>query len=177
MNNIKKKNEKEIIESQEDVSKRKQEEIKRLERRIVELNREIVKLCKIIALLESSDGLEFSKTIQPALVTAQDVEKLLTELGISYGLIGRQYLKAAIIYVLERKQKVKMCEDVYPTVARKFKTSKRAVERGIRYAITNAIKQDTFKLREIFSTAVLETGRLKNSEFIYGIIYFMYRDR
>ena len=173
MSNQERNNEQKVIElrKQQKDEVLRQKKIQYYQSRIVELQTEILKLSKAIAMLELNH--EPSEKIDPEL----RLERLLTELGIGYNLLGRQYLKAAIIYVFTKKEKRKMCQDVYPTVAREFNTTKRAVERGIRYAISRAILQDTCKLREIFSSTVLESGKVKNSEFIYGIIYFLNKDK
>ena len=99
------------------------------------------------------------------------IMKLFIKLGIPSNIRGYEYLKEAILYVMENGQ-VFMTKELYPDVAKKLKTTSSKVERAIRYAIGMVFERgDPNTIRECFGFTINpEKNTLTNSEFIYTIV-------
>ena len=104
---------------------------------------------------------------------ALDLEALVTEfiheLGVPAHIKGYQYIRSAIMMVVEDMELLNyITKQLYPTIAKKYKTTSSRVERAIRHSIEVAWsrgKPET--MDEIFGYTV-DTGKGKptNSEFI-----------
>ncbi len=102
-----------------------------------------------------------------------DLETLVTEfiheLGVPAHIKGYQYIRSAIMMVVEDMELLNyITKQLYPTIAKKYKTTSSRVERAIRHSIEVAWsrgKPET--MDEIFGYTV-DTGKGKptNSEFI-----------
>lgn len=102
-----------------------------------------------------------------------DLEALVTEfiheLGVPAHIKGYQYIRSAIMMVVEDMELLNyITKQLYPTIAKKYKTTSSRVERAIRHSIEVAWsrgKPET--MDEIFGYTV-DTGKGKptNSEFI-----------
>lgn len=98
-----------------------------------------------------------------------DVTQMLHEIGIPAHIKGYQYLRDAIVISVEDQEMLTSVTKVlYPTIAKKHKTTPSRVERAIRHAIEVAWsrgKMDT--INDLFGYTV-STGKGKptNSEFI-----------
>ncbi len=102
-----------------------------------------------------------------------DIEAMVTEtiheIGIPAHIKGYQYLRHAIMLVVENLDIINsITKTLYPTVAKHFNTSSCRVERAIRHAIEVAWDRgDTEVLNSIFGYTVANTkGKPTNSEFI-----------
>ena len=102
-----------------------------------------------------------------------DVETLVTEMiheiGIPAHIKGYQYLRHAIMMVIENLDVINsITKKLYPTVAEDFNTTASRVERAIRHAIEVAWDRgDTDVLNSIFGyTIATSKGKPTNSEFI-----------
>ena len=102
-----------------------------------------------------------------------DVESMVTEviheIGIPAHIKGYQYLRHAIMLVIENLDVINsITKTLYPTVAQNFKTTPSRVERAIRHAIEVAWDRgDTDVLDSIFGyTIATSKGKPTNSEFI-----------
>ncbi len=102
-----------------------------------------------------------------------DVETMVTEIiheiGIPAHIKGYQYLRHAIMLVIENMDIINsITKTLYPTVAQDFKTTPSRVERAIRHAIEVAWDRgDTETLDSIFGyTIATSKGKPTNSEFI-----------
>ena len=113
----------------------------------------------------------FSKRF--AISESIDVESMVTEviheIGIPAHIKGYQYLRHAIMLVIENLDVINsITKTLYPTVAQNFKTTPSRVERAIRHAIEVAWDRgDTDVLDSIFGyTIATSKGKPTNSEFI-----------
>lgn len=102
-----------------------------------------------------------------------DIETMVTdiihEIGIPAHIKGYQYLRCAIMMVVEDLDIINsITKELYPTVAKKFNTTSSRVERAIRHAIEVAWDRgDTEVLNSIFGfTIATSKGKPTNSEFI-----------
>ncbi len=82
--------------------------------------------------------------------TAEDVaRRLLLELGCPPGVKGYHYIGAAVDLLLSDRQQP-ITKELYPSIARRYKTQPSRVERAIRHAITVMDSRgDSARLREI----------------------------
>lgn len=96
----------------------------------------------------------------------------MKELGIPASLKGYNYLVEAILMLLTNKNMydVAITKELYPAIAKKYKTTSSRVERAMRHCIevsTNRASVDI--MYKIFGMTVsADSGKLTNSEFIYG---------
>lgn len=110
---------------------------------------------------------------QPAAQPKHDLEVMVTEvihqIGVPAHIKGYHYLREAIILSIEDTEMINSVTKVlYPTVAKKFKTTSSRVERAIRHAIEVAWDRGDVDVLNSFFGYTVHTGRGKptNSEFI-----------
>ncbi len=98
-----------------------------------------------------------------------DVTNLLLEIGIPAHIKGYQYIREGIMLAFYDKNMLHyITKCLYPTIAKKYKTTSSSVERTIRHAIEVAFRRGNTKiLEEIFSNTI-NSKKVKptNSEFI-----------
>lgn len=99
----------------------------------------------------------------------EDVTNIIHEIGVPAHIKGYQYLRDAIIMVVNDMEMLNSITKIlYPTIAKKHQTTPSRVERAIRHAIEVAWsrgKMDT--IDELFGYTVHnEKGKPTNSEFI-----------
>lgn len=99
----------------------------------------------------------------------EDVTNMIHEIGVPAHIKGYQYLREAIIMVVQDIDMINSITKIlYPTIAKRFQTTPSRVERAIRHAIEVAWsrgKMDT--IDELFSYTIHnEKGKPTNSEFI-----------
>ncbi|ANU28376.1 sporulation transcription factor Spo0A [Planococcus versutus] len=108
-------------------------------------------------------------------LTKEDrITNMIKGIGIPPHLKGYQYLKEAILLVLEQSEILnKVTKQLYPSIAKKFDTTSSRVERSIRHAIEQAwTRHETVNhISTIFgySVAHLES-KPTNSEFIAMVV-------
>jgi len=98
-----------------------------------------------------------------------DVTEIIHEIGVPAHIKGYQYLRHAILMSVRDIDNINAITKVlYPTVARKFKTTSSRVERAIRHAIEVAWDRgDVEVLNRFFGFTVSSVkGKPTNSEFI-----------
>lgn len=102
-----------------------------------------------------------------------DIEMMVTdiihEIGIPAHIKGYQYLRHAIIMVVDNMDVINsITKELYPTVAKDFNTTSSRVERAIRHAIEVAWDRgDTEVLNSFFGYTIANSkGKPTNSEFI-----------
>lgn len=102
-----------------------------------------------------------------------DIEIMVTEvihqIGVPAHIKGYHYLREAIILSIEDNEMINSVTKVlYPTVAKKFKTTSSRVERAIRHGIEVAWDRGDVDVLNSFFGYTVHTGRGKptNSEFI-----------
>lgn len=107
-------------------------------------------------------------------VTAQkdlevEVTKVIHEIGVPAHVKGYQYLREAIMMVVEEINYLgAVTKELYPAIAQKYDTTPSRVERAIRHAIELAWDRgDIEKINKFFGYTINgEKGKPTNSEFI-----------
>lgn len=98
-----------------------------------------------------------------------DVTNLLLEIGIPAHIKGYQYIREGIMLSFYDKNMLHyITKCLYPTIAKKYKTTSSSVERTIRHAIEVACRRGNRQvLEEIFSNTICsKKTKPTNSEFI-----------
>lgn len=98
-----------------------------------------------------------------------DVTNLLLEIGIPAHIKGYQYIREGIMLPFYDKNMLHyITKCLYPTIAKKYKTTSSSVERTIRHAIEVAFRRGNRQvLEEIFSNTICsKKTKPTNSEFI-----------
>ena len=98
-----------------------------------------------------------------------DVTNLLLEIGIPAHIKGYQYIREGIMLSFYDKNMLHyITKCLYPTIAKKYKTTSSSVERAIRHAIEVAFRRGNRQvLEEIFSNTICsKKTKPTNSEFI-----------
>ncbi len=100
------------------------------------------------------------------------VTKMLHELGVPSHIKGYQYIREGIMMVFDNPDLVGgITKELYPDVAKKYKTTVSRVERAIRHAIEvswNRGNWDT--MEDIFGNSIdLDKAKPTNSEFIVTV--------
>lgn len=99
----------------------------------------------------------------------QDVTNIIHELGIPAHIKGYQYIREGIIMAIQDVNMMNyITKLLYPTIAKKYKTTSSSVERAIRHAIEVAWSRGRIEiLEEMFGYSVQgDRGKPTNSEFI-----------
>lgn len=98
-----------------------------------------------------------------------EVTKVIHEIGVPAHVKGYQYLRDAIMLVIEEINYLgAVTKELYPTIAQKYDTTPSRVERAIRHAIELAWDRgDVDKINKFFGYTISgEKGKPTNSEFI-----------
>ena len=98
-----------------------------------------------------------------------DVTNLLLEIGIPAHIKGYQYIREGIMLSFYDKNMLHyITKCLYPTIAKKYKTTSSSVERTIKHAIEVAFRRGNRQvLEEIFSNTICsKKTKPTNSEFI-----------
>lgn len=111
----------------------------------------------------------YEKQIEPERNLEEDVTNMIHEIGVPAHIKGYQYLRDAIIMVVNDMEMLNSITKIlYPTIAKMHQTTSSRVERAIRHAIEVAWsrgKMDT--IDELFGYTVHnQKGKPTNSEFI-----------
>lgn len=98
----------------------------------------------------------------------------LNTLGVPFGARGRDYIESAVEFVLS-KGRMGITKELYPLIAKAYDTKPANVERAIRHTIDMTFSNAVPKQIEDFfgNTVSIKTGKLSNSEFIYGIVKYI----
>ena len=97
------------------------------------------------------------------------VTKIMHEVGVPAHIKGYQYIREAIILAVNDIEMINSITKIlYPTLAKKFKTTPSRVERAIRHAIEVAWGRGEMDINnEMFGNTISATkGKPTNSEFI-----------
>lgn len=100
------------------------------------------------------------------------ISDILRDIGIPANVLGYEYLREAVIAAItNRKDAMQTTKWLYPTVAKKFDTTGPRVERAMRHAVEVAFDRANYDalVRYFGNTVNAKTGRLTNTEFIFGI--------
>lgn len=117
---------------------------------------------------------EFRPELRPAVKKKSDdmetmVTEIIHEIGIPAHIKGYQYLRHAIMMVVQDLDIINsITKELYPTVAKEFNTTPSRVERAIQHAIEVAWDRgDTEVLNSFFGYTIANSkGKPTNSEFI-----------
>ena len=131
-------------------------------------------IVKTFANIDDRSSAKFSASsvsVQPR--EEQDIESIVTgiihELGVPAHIKGYQYIRTAILMVIENMDMLNyITKRLYPAIAKKYSTTSSRVERAIRHSIEVAWNRGRAEtMNEIFGYTV-HTGKGKptNSEFI-----------
>lgn len=99
----------------------------------------------------------------------QDVTKIIRDLGIPAHIKGYQYIREGILMAIEDLNMMNyITKLLYPSIAKKYKTTSSSVERAIRHAIEVAWNRGKVELLEEMFGYTISAGKGKptNSEFI-----------
>ncbi|MGI5911128.1 MAG: sporulation transcription factor Spo0A [Syntrophomonadaceae bacterium] len=116
----------------------------------------------------SSNSTTTSRPIYPKNLEVE-VTKIIHEIGVPAHVKGYQYLRDAIMLVVEEINYLgAVTKELYPTIAQKYDTTPSRVERAIRHAIELAWDRgDIDKINKFFGYTISgEKGKPTNSEFI-----------
>jgi len=98
-----------------------------------------------------------------------DITNIIHEIGVPAHIKGYQYLREAIIMVVNRMELLSgITKELYPGIAEKFNTTPSRVERAIRHAIEVAWSRGRIEtINKLFGYTVHdEKGKPTNGEFI-----------
>lgn len=114
---------------------------------------------------------ETTSVVEPKEITDLEtiVTKTIHELGIPAHIKGYQYIRTAIMMVVDNMDLLNyITKALYPSIAKKYSTTSSRVERAIRHSIEVAWSRgDPDKLEEVFGYTVQNgKGKPTNSEFI-----------
>jgi len=120
---------------------------------------------------------QFSSSASPSVTTTvgsernlfSEVTTVMHQIGIPAHVKGYQYIREAIIMVVEDVSLLgAVTKELYPGIAKKYDTASPRVERGIRHAIELAWERGhTDTLKQIFGYSVnMDRQKPTNSEFI-----------
>ena len=101
--------------------------------------------------------------------TETEITKVMHEIGVPAHIKGYQYVRAAIMMVIENEDLINaVTKQLYPAVAKKYGTTNSRVERAIRHGIEVAFDRgNPDVLTSYFGYTVhSEKGKPTNSEFI-----------
>ena len=99
----------------------------------------------------------------------QDVTDMIHEIGVPAHIKGYQYLRDAIILSVNDMEMLNSITKIlYPTIAKKYRTTASRVERAIRHAIEVAWNRGRMETLDDMFGYTINTGKGKptNSEFI-----------
>lgn len=110
-------------------------------------------------------------------VPAMSREKeLLNNLGIRCNLLGYNYILDALKMVRKDPEALKnITKELYPELARTYKTQSCNIERAIRHAIEHAWNRGNVELKnEIFGYTIHpDKGRPSNGEFLAAVAHYL----
>jgi len=98
-----------------------------------------------------------------------EVTKVIHQMGVPAHIKGYQYLRDAILFVIEEVNLLgAVTKELYPMIAKKYNTTSSRVERAIRHAIELAWDRGNVEMMNKFFgyTINVERGKPTNSEFM-----------
>ena len=101
------------------------------------------------------------------------ISEILCDLGMPTNLLGYQYLRYAIHTAVKSPEILRaITKELYPQIAREFRTTASSVERAIRHAIEVVWDRGNIEILERYFGYTIDPNRGKptNSEFISKIV-------
>ena len=117
-----------------------------------------------------------TEEIIPAETVLSKEKEILNNLGIRCNLLGYNYILDALKMIQESPDSLKnITKELYPELARKYKTQPCNIERAIRHAIEHAWNMGNMELKNrIFGYTVNpEKGRPSNGEFLAAVAHYL----
>ena len=106
---------------------------------------------------------------KPIMNVKKETTRLLHEIGVPANLKGHNYLRDAVLMVMEDRRLINsVTKTIYPSIGRRYETSPCSVERAIRTALETAwARGKTEILNNLFGFTVnINKGKPTNAEFI-----------
>lgn len=103
-------------------------------------------------------------------------KEILNNLGIRCNLLGYNYILDALKMIKESPDKLKnITKELYPELARMYRTQPCNIERAIRHAIEHAWNMGNVELKnKIFGYTISpEKGRPSNGEFLAAVAHYL----
>ena len=102
------------------------------------------------------------------------IHEILNELGVPFSVSGREILATAIELAYENGR-MGVTTELYPLLGEMFDIKPTKVERRIRHAVERCFASpNSESVKRIFGNTVsFKSGKLVNSEFIYGIVEYL----
>lgn len=101
----------------------------------------------------------------------------LKKMGMPFHIKGRDYVKEAITYCIENHctvAEISVTKELYPAVAKRYKTTASRVERAIRHACERTIDNCSPDLEKVLGcTMSPNKGKPTNSEFISMLVDYI----
>lgn len=104
------------------------------------------------------------------------ISETIKELGINPAVHGYTFIREAIELVMDDHNAIYgVTKILYPTIAKKYDTTDKKVERSIRHAIESAFNRDNQDFwQEMFNySRQAKNGRVTNSEFIATVADYL----
>lgn len=100
------------------------------------------------------------------------ITELFKQLGVPAHVKGYEYLRYAVKSLLESDEKMSLTKEIYPLVAKHYKSTASRVERAMRHAVEISWDRGDYEVRNrIFGYSVNpEKGKATNGEFIYAVV-------
>ena len=107
----------------------------------------------------------------------KNVTKLLLEVGCPFNIRGKDYLRFAILYCMDKKHGitgVNSSKELYPAIAKEYDTTVSSVERTIRHAVSRTCENGSPLLEKSIRTRWNNQKRkLTNREFISLMVEYL----
>ena len=153
-------------------------------RRIVMNNNRIDELRNIVNVLNSFSESEWNtlanlleaKTPRKSYTARKELlYDIMKELGVPPHISGYRYIIKAIEFLLDNDGTVSMTKELYPAVAKEFKTTSSRVERAIRHAVEVGMdRADVDSVYHIMGNIIsFDRGKPTNSEFLYVVVNYI----
>lgn len=95
-------------------------------------------------------------------------------LGCSLRLKGYKYATMGVELLYKSGGEMQMAKELYPQIAKEFCTTPARVERAIRHFVGDMMDNAPPEtVREIFGSTNRIASGLRNSDFFYGIVYYI----
>ena len=149
---------------------RDQEQFYRILNNLISTNKEFQIMITVPS--GSREEIEMTETVMQGTVTRdleKDVTDMIHEIGVPAHIKGYQYLREAIMMSVQDVEMLgSITKVLYPSIAKKYRTTPSRVERAIRHAIEVAWSRGRMETLDALFGYTINTGKGKptNSEFI-----------
>ena len=99
------------------------------------------------------------------------IDKTLDELNITHRLIGYDYIKYCVVYLLENDADASLTKEIYPACARCYNCSLESIDRSIRFCIKRSwLYGNTQKQMEVFGEYINYKRTYPSSNVLISVI-------